>query len=106
MVNGPTTNVLSAVRFLAASWRDDERPDAELVRSFAADRDERAFTTLVGRHGPLVWGVCRKVLGGGPDAEDAFQATFLALARKCPRVRAGSSLAGWLYLVARRTALK
>ena len=79
-------------------------PDTVLLARFVRDRDEKAFTALVGRYGPMVTGACRRVLGDPCDAEDAFQATFLVLARKahmCP-----TPLAGWLYGVARRVALK
>jgi RNA polymerase sigma factor (sigma-70 family) len=80
--------------------------DAELLRRFAADRDAAAFAALVARHGPMVWAVCRNLLPHDPDAEDAFQATFLALVRGAGQVRAGDRLAGWLHGVAVRVALK
>jgi RNA polymerase sigma factor (sigma-70 family) len=81
-----------------------EATDAELLRRFAKGRDEAAFTELVSRHGPLVLSVCRRVLRDGHAAEDAFQATFLLLARKAARLGRLGSLAGWLYTVARRSA--
>ncbi|MFO0808930.1 MAG: RNA polymerase sigma factor [Gemmataceae bacterium] len=78
--------------------------DAALLARFAAWRDEAAFELLVFRHGPMVRGVCRRLLRHEQDAEDAFQATFLALARKAGSVR--GALGGWLYRVACHAALK
>jgi len=83
-----------------------EPTDAQLLTSFVATRDERAFETLVVRHGPMVLGVCRRVLGHAQDAEDALQATFLILARKAGSVRPAEAVARWLHGVAYHTALK
>src|SRR5262245_25196569 len=80
--------------------------DARLLGQFARHGDEAAFTALVRRHGPMVLGVCRRVLRDEHEAEDAFQATFLLLARKAGSLRRPERLAPWLYGVACRTALK
>jgi RNA polymerase sigma factor (sigma-70 family) len=80
-------------------------PDAELLARFRSRGDEAAFELLVWRHGPMVLGVCRGVLGDPHAADDAFQATFLALARKADSIGRGEAVPGWLYRVAYRTAL-
>src|SRR5262245_47216829 len=80
--------------------------DAELLERVVGARDHAAFEVLVWRHGPMVLGVCRRVLRHAEDAEDAFQATFLTLARKAGSLNNGQALAGWLYRVAYRIALR
>jgi RNA polymerase sigma factor (sigma-70 family) len=81
--------------------------DGQLLERFVAGRDESAeagFAALVERHGPMVLRVCRQILGDEHDAEDAFQATFLILARRAGAVRKRESVASWLYGIAHRVA--
>src|SRR5215813_2534383 len=94
------------LRNLAASTRTRDAPDHELMAQFVANRDDLALTTLVRRHGPMVYNLCRRVLRNEQDAEDAFQATFLVLARKAHTLRSQEAVGNWLYGVAYRTALK
>lgn len=80
--------------------------ESQLLERFVARRDEAAFAALVERHGPMVLGVCRRVLGDRHEAEDAFQATFLLLARKAGAIRGRDLVGPWLYRVAYRVALR
>jgi RNA polymerase sigma-70 factor (ECF subfamily) len=79
--------------------------DGQLLESYVSRRDEAAFEALVRRHGPMVLGVCRRVLHNSHDAEDAFQATFLVLVRKAATVLPREMVANWLYGVAYHAAL-
>src|SRR5215472_7777377 len=79
--------------------------DGQLLARFVASRDEAAFEALVHRHGPMVLAACRRVLGNAHDAEDAFQASFLLLARKGASVVKRDSVGSWLFAVAHRVAL-
>jgi RNA polymerase sigma factor (sigma-70 family) len=80
--------------------------DADLLRRWSADRDPAAFEVLLWRHGPMVLGVCRRVLGPSADVEDAFQATFLALVQAAGSVHIRKAVGSWLHTVAYRVALR
>src|SRR5262249_2233965 len=83
---------------------EQEVTDGQLLERFLARREESAFTALVQRHGPMVLGVCRRLLHNEHDAEDAFQATFLVLVRKAASIVPREMVGNWLYGVAYRTA--
>src|SRR5215831_14352810 len=96
----PNTGLLlRQLNRLVAPQDQTDQTDHELLRRFAAGRDEGAYLVLLRRHAGLVWGVCRRVLGHEQDAEDAFQATFLALARQAASVRHTDAVGSWLYRV-------
>jgi RNA polymerase sigma factor (sigma-70 family) len=99
MTTRPLRRLLGLARRAA-----DPTDDAGLLARFAAAGDADAFELLVWRHGGMVLGVCKRVLGDEHAAEDAFQATFLALARQAKSVRRDGCVAGWLHRVARRVA--
>ncbi|QJW98821.1 sigma-70 family RNA polymerase sigma factor [Frigoriglobus tundricola] len=100
----PTSLQLAVARLTAAAH--DPRTDARLVADFLRTADQHAFAELVRRHGPAVLGVCTRVLGHTPDAEDAFQATFLVLVRRARATDWRESLGPWLYGVALKVARK
>src|SRR5881409_2765134 len=102
MPTGPLTPVLRYLYQLEGAA--EGASDGRLLEDFVRRGDEAAFTALVRRHGPMVLGVCRRVLRDTHAAEDAFQATFLVLAKKADAVRPPDRLAPWLYGVAYRTA--
>jgi RNA polymerase sigma factor (sigma-70 family) len=100
------THLLRRLRGLAAAQASRDLTDGQLLGRFRAHREEAAFALLLQRHGPMVLGVCRRLLRHEQDAEDAFQATFLVLARSADSIRSQDSLGTWLHGVARRTALR
>jgi RNA polymerase sigma factor (sigma-70 family) len=94
--------LLQHVRRLATAATSDE----QLRADFLARRSDEAFAALVGRHGPMVWGVCRRILHDAHTAEDVFQATFLVLANRAGAIRRRASLAGFLHGTAYRLAVR
>jgi RNA polymerase sigma factor (sigma-70 family) len=85
---------------------DTALTSGQLLECFVRCREDAAVAALVQRHGPMVWGVCRRVLSNYHDAEDAFQATFLVLVRKANTIMPREMVSNWLFGVARQTALK
>src|SRR5438270_11619394 len=102
----PRNGIIHHLRRAALLGEGGNLADETLLTSFVERQDEAAFEALVRRHGPLVLGVCRRVLGHHHDAEDAFQATFLVLARKAASLRSRELVGNWLYGAAYRTALE
>jgi RNA polymerase sigma factor (sigma-70 family) len=101
MARSPNSGLLQYICHLVRPQQEDESSDdRQLLQRFVTQRDERAFAVLVRRHGPLVLGTCRQVLRQDHDAEDAFQATFLVLARKAASIHNQGALAAWLHRVA------
>src|SRR5437773_2923622 len=105
MATGNTQQVVRQLRRLALR-EAAALTDGELLDGFIGQRDEAAFAALVRRHGPMVWGVCRRIVGHAADAEDAFQAAFVILVRKAAAVKPREAVGNWLYGVACHTALK
>jgi RNA polymerase sigma factor (sigma-70 family) len=106
MAHAQTTPVGRFLHRLTVAHLAAAAPDDELVERFAVHQEQAAFAALVRRHGPLVLGVCRRVLAEAHAAEDCFQATFLVFARKAGSLRRPGALGPWLYGVATRTALR
>jgi RNA polymerase sigma factor (sigma-70 family) len=105
MPTGQLSDVLRQLRRAALLRDGTGLTDGQLLECFLTSRDEAAFEALLRRHGPMVLGVCRRVLRHAQDAEDAFQAAFLVLVRKAASLGRPELLGNWLYGVAYRTAL-
>jgi RNA polymerase sigma factor (sigma-70 family) len=106
MATGPLSDVIQHLRRAAAPRDGADMSDGQLLERFVAQRDDDALAILVRRHGPMVWGVCRRVLRSREDAEDAFQAAFLVLVRRASSVVPREMIGNWLHGVALQTALK
>src|SRR5947209_5841496 len=97
MGTNPMSRVIQHLRRTALLHDEAGLTDGQLLGCFVERQDKDAFAALVKRHGPMVWGVCRRVLANHQDAEDAFQATFLVLVRKAASIRPREMVANWLY---------
>jgi RNA polymerase sigma factor (sigma-70 family) len=106
MAKAASSLIVQLIRRAAEDPRVRDLSDQELLQRFHAQQDQAAFHALLCRHGPMVLDVCGGVLANEADAEDAFQAAFLILARKAGSIRKTASLGSWLHGVAYRTALK
>ena len=100
MASGPAGKVLRHLRAAALVPAQSGPGDGPLLQQFVARRDEAAFAALLRRHGPMVLGVCRRLLRHEQDAEDAFQTTFLVLASKAAALGSPQTVAPWLHEVA------
>lgn len=105
MAAGQVNRIVHHLRWIAQGPDGRAGTDGQLLERFVGRRDDLAFEELVRRHGPMVLGVCQRVLGNAHDAEDAFQATFMVLVRKARSVVPRELVGNWLYGVACRVAL-
>ena len=106
MGNSTLSVVVQFIHQASTALRCSQCNDQQLLERYLSERDEVAFAELVRRHGPMVFGVCRRALTRAQDAEDAFQATFLILSQKAHTVKSRETIGGWLYRVAFRVALR
>jgi RNA polymerase sigma factor (sigma-70 family) len=106
MADTQLSTVVRGIRRLVIASDMKDRSDCQLLHDFHVASDERAFAALVDRYGAMVLRVCRQVLQHQQNAEDAFQATFLVLARKAASLRRGKAVSGWLHSAAYRIALQ
>ena len=106
MPTSPLSGVIQHLRRTVLLRDGAGLTDGQLLADYLSRRDEAALAALVRRHGPMVWGVCRRILRNHHDAEDALQATFPVLVRRASAVTPRETVANWLHGVACRTALK
>jgi RNA polymerase sigma factor (sigma-70 family) len=106
MPKAPFSDILQYLRRMYPAEDAADRPDSDLLNRFVTQGEDAAFTVLLERHAAMVMGVCVRVLGDLHGAEDAFQATFVVLARRAPSIALRGSLGPWLYAVAQRIALR
>src|SRR5712672_924967 len=106
MASGARQSVVRRIERLFTSGGVTGLSEGQLLDRFVTRHDESAFEALVARHGPMVLGVCRRLLVSPHDADDAFQSTFLVLVRKAGQIRDADHLGPWLYGVATRVATK
>src|SRR5438876_1019811 len=104
MAKRPLEGILRHMRRVFSAKQTAKLSDRQLLEHFLSNGDDIAFSALVQRHGPMVLGVCQSVLRHEQDAQDAYQATFLVLARKAHSIRKRESLGSWLHGVAHRLA--
>ena len=106
MISEPRTSVAEGLQQLFGAGTLTALSEGQLLERFLARGDEAAFEALLRRHGPMVLGVCRRLLADPHDVEDAFQATFLVLVKKARSIRDRDLLGTWLYRVAHRVAVR
>src|SRR5262245_45206889 len=106
MADQSLNTVVARLQHMAAADGLDAVPDAELLQRYTLQCDSAALELLVWRYGSMVLASCRGFLGSGPDAEDAFQATFVVLVRKAHSIRKQQSVPAWLHRVAERICLR
>jgi DNA-directed RNA polymerase specialized sigma24 family protein len=97
MATNQMSKIIQRLRDAALLGEWAELPDGQLLESFIIRREQTALDALVRRRGPMVWGVCRRILRNDHDAEDAFQATFLVLVRKAASIVPRRMAGNWLY---------
>ena len=105
MARNQLENAVASLRSMVAAPAAKDQNDRELIRAYLSNNDQVAFAALVKRYGPLVFGVCKRLLPHREDVEDCFQAVFIVLARHATALSKRTSLAGWLHRVSHRIAL-